>query len=110
MRTKKQKETTMADKSIFNDLKDALGEAVEHSKGKLELRTTEVPPPPPPRKPRDIIAIRRKINVSQAVFAKGLNVSVRTVQSWEQGQKKPSGVALRLLAIADEKPDIVFSS
>jgi DNA-binding transcriptional regulator YiaG len=34
--------------------------------------------------------------MSQAVFAQVLNVSTKTVQSWVQGQRKPSQAALRL--------------
>ena len=39
--------------------------------------------------------IRLKEKVSQAVFAKYLNISPSTVQKWETGEKKPSGIALR---------------
>jgi putative transcriptional regulator len=93
---------------LFTELKDALNESLEHAQGKRELRTTRVPLPPKKRKPKDIVALRKRLNVSQAVFAKGLNVSVKTVQSWEQGLKKPSGAALKLLAITEKAPAIVF--
>ncbi|KWT74799.1 helix-turn-helix domain-containing protein [Candidatus Magnetominusculus xianensis] len=49
----------------------------------------------------DIRRIRTKNHVSQAVFAAFLGIGKTTVQQWEQGQKKPSGTALRLLDLID---------
>ena len=48
-------------------------------------------------KPKEIGGIRQKLNVSQPVFAALLNVPLATARSWEQGKRKPSGAALRLL-------------
>ncbi len=48
-----------------------------------------------------IVKIRKKNKASQAVFAAYLNVSASTVQKWEQGQKKPSRPALKLLNMID---------
>lgn len=45
--------------------------------------------------------IRRRFKVSQAVFAAYLNTTPSTIQKWEQGQKKPSGLALKLLSLVD---------
>ena len=45
--------------------------------------------------------IRKRNRASQAVFAAYLNTSPSTVQKWEQGQKKPSGLALKLLNLVD---------
>ena len=53
--------------------------------------------------PRAIVRIRRRLKLSQAVFAKFLNVSISTIQKWEIGNKHPSGSALKLLNIVDEK-------
>lgn len=46
-----------------------------------------------------IARIRKDVKVSQAVFAHYLNTSPSTVQQWERGDKKPSGMAARLLQI-----------
>jgi len=37
--------------------------------------------------------IREHVHVSQPVFARYLNTSESTVQKWETGQKRPSGMA-----------------
>lgn len=50
-----------------------------------------------------IKSLREKANVSQAVFAAVLNISVSTVQKWEIGDKKPSGASLKLLNLIERK-------
>lgn len=45
--------------------------------------------------------------LSQARFAKLIGVSMRTLQEWEQGRKRPSGPAAALLRIVARQPDIV---
>ncbi|QQS40227.1 MAG: helix-turn-helix domain-containing protein [Acidobacteriota bacterium] len=90
------------------DLKKSLKEASEHARGKKELRTTVLAEPPKELTNDEIRSIREKLRVSQAVFARALNVSVRTYQAWEQGLRKPSGPSLKLLAIAKRHPEIVL--
>lgn len=47
--------------------------------------------------PLQIKKLRTSNNASQAVFALVLNTSVSTVRQWEQGAKKPSGLAMKML-------------
>lgn len=56
-----------------------------------------------PLTPQAITRLRRRLRLSQAALAAFINTSVVTVQKWEQGVKKPSGPALKLLHIIDEK-------
>ncbi|MGA3346174.1 MAG: DNA-binding transcriptional regulator [Terracidiphilus sp.] len=53
-------------------------------------------------KPRRIKQIRESQHVSQPVFARYLNTSESTVEKWESGAKKPSGMALKLLDIVEK--------
>lgn len=56
-------------------------------------------------RPLDAVAIkdlRERVNVSQPVFARYLNTSESTVQKWEAGAKRPSGMALKLLWIVEK--------
>ncbi len=97
---------------FFKDLKKSLEEAIEHKKGKLDLYSEyiEIPEPPAQYKARDIKKIREKNRYSQGMFAKVLNVSLRTIQSWEAGQRVPTHSALRLLEIVDKgiyRPEII---
>jgi len=53
--------------------------------------------------PSRIRLLRKKANLSQAVFAAVLNTSVSTIQKWEIGEKKPSGPSLKLLSLIERK-------
>ena len=57
---------------------------------------------PTPLEPRQIKRIRENSHVSQPVFARYLNTSESTVDKWETGAKRPSGMALKLLAIVQK--------
>jgi len=55
----------------------------------------------------EVLALRRrKLGVSQYVFARLLNVSPATVQAWEQGRNAVAGATLRLLRLAEKDPSI----
>ncbi len=96
---------------MFEDLKEGLEEIVAYKKGKNMLRSDmiDIPAPPAEYKAKDIKRIRKNGKYSQSVFAKVLNVSIKTVQSWESGERTPSHAALRLLEIIDKgiyRPEI----
>jgi putative transcriptional regulator len=57
---------------------------------------------PAPMEPKRIKRIRESQKVSQPVFARYLNTSESTVEKWESGAKKPSGMALKLLDIVEK--------
>lgn len=52
--------------------------------------------------PEKIRKIRECNRVSQSVFARFLNTSESTVQKWETGAKRPSGMARKLLSVVDK--------
>lgn len=52
---------------------------------------------------KEIKQIRLREKVSQAIFAKFLNISLSTVRQWEQGDKHPRGSALKLLNLVAMK-------
>jgi putative transcriptional regulator len=52
--------------------------------------------------PRRIKQIRESQRVSQPVFARYLNTSESTVEKWESGAKRPSGMALKLLDVVQK--------
>ena len=53
--------------------------------------------------PEKIINIRKKYHLSQAALASIFNISLSTVQKWEQGHKKPSNASRKLLDIIERK-------
>jgi putative transcriptional regulator len=56
----------------------------------------------PAMAPSAIKRLREINKVSQPVFARYLNTSESMVEKWETGAKKPSGAALKLLAIVQK--------
>ena len=49
--------------------------------------------------PAEIKRLREANNVSQPVFTRYLSTSESTVEKWETGAKRPSGMALKLLTV-----------
>jgi len=56
-----------------------------------------------PITPKQIRAIRQRANMSQAVFARYLNLTVGYVSQLERGTKRPTGAALALLDVIKRK-------
>ena len=76
---------------VADQIRKGLEEAILHAKGEIALKTTtlEIPDPPPEVGAEKLTRLRLDRGMSQAVFARVLNVSARTVQSWEQGRANP---------------------
>ena len=97
----------MKKSNLFQDLKSGLEEAIAWEQGKVDLRTTvlTLPDEPPKMNKKMIKELRENIlGVSQPVFALFLGVSPAAVKAWEQGIKKPSGSARRLMQLFSKDP------
>ena len=91
-------------KEHFEKLVTSIKEAGEIKAGhKAPSRVYEIKPP-------EIKTVREKLNVSQNEFALMIGVSVRTLQNWEQGRRKPEGPAKALLRIASRNPSAVLDA
>lgn len=90
----------MAERNIGLEILEGVQEIKVHKSGQRVLRTHKFKRPAPPQK------IRAKLQLSQAAFAGLMGVSLRTVQDWEQGRRKPSGPAVALLRIAEQYPQV----
>lgn len=55
----------------------------------------------------DVKAIREKISLSQAEFAKLFGLSKRTLEHWEHGRRVPSGPARAFLTVIAREPEAV---
>jgi putative transcriptional regulator len=96
---------------IYPELHEALEDALCFEAGeKVDLRVTELPAPPRALRPREIREIRQSLNASQTRFARFLNVSANTVESWEQGTRQPQHATLKLLSIAKKRPKVLLES
>jgi putative transcriptional regulator len=111
MAMKKTKKSKYVSDETFAEIKESLEQALQHARGERnDLRVTRVAIPRPPRhmSSEEIVSVRKNLNYSQSVFARLLNVSVKTVQGWEQGLREPSDAALKLLAIAAKRPEVLL--
>ena len=77
----------------INEIKDISSTIKEFNKIKY--------PAPKQYTKKDVIRIRKKLHVSQSVFAFLLNASESTVRKWEIGAKEPGGANCRLLQIIE---------
>ncbi len=92
----------MAERNIGLEILEGIREIKAHKAGKKTLRTHHLKEPAPPQ------VIRANLKLSQSAFAALMGVSLRTVQDWEQGRRKPSGPAIALLRIAEQKPEVLL--
>ena len=53
--------------------------------------------------PDEVVRLRKREGVSQAVMARHLNVAVKLVGEWERGEKRPSGPSSKLLALVQAR-------
>ena len=92
------------DKTLFNDLLQSLQEAGAIARGTTTpSRRIEVVVP-------DVRAVRERVRLSQQDFATLIQVSVKTLQNWEQGRRHPTGPAAALLKIVASNPEMAMKS
>ena len=96
----------MTERNIAAEVLESLREVREHRVGKRTLKTVRVEPRPLPQlTPEAIRGVRDRLDVSRAVFAHMIRVSVRTVERWEQGRSTPPELAAALILMAQKYPD-----
>ena len=94
---------------LFDEMLSGFVEAKKPRAGKrTKLRVSRLAFPPVEMKPAQIRSVRNHLKLSQPEFAEFLCTSIGTVRSWEQGSRSPHSTALRLLAIAKEKPTLLL--
>lgn len=89
-------------------LQESMEEALAYTRGEIELKTMvlTLPDPPPAYDAERIRTLRTGLGFSQPYFSRLLNVSPKTVQSWEQGTRMPSQASARLLQLI-ENPSLL---
>ena len=90
------------DDKLFNELEANLKEAVDVVKGKIAPETAYFV-----ITPTMIKAIRRKVKMSQAMFARSYHLSLDTLKGWEQGKRSPDAAASNYLRLIQADPEFV---
>lgn len=88
----------MAERNLFEEIREGL-EAVRDRPETLRRHEFRAP---------DVKAIRETFGMSQSQMAMFLDVSLRTLQNWEQGRRGPTGAAQTLLRIMEKEPEAVM--
>lgn len=83
------------------ELIQSANEALAIAEGRAEPAAVFVP------ESIDIAAIRKRLKLSQAEFAKRYGLSAATIKDWEQNRRQPDRAAMLLLKVIDKAPDTV---
>jgi len=95
------------DEAVASTVKDMIDAGLKVSFTQKELNKMGIQMQQVSLDAKQIQKIRQKLNISQAVFAKLLNVSLSSVRQWEQGLRNPSGSTMVLLELLEREPHLL---
>ena len=101
--------TSKLKEALGDFLQGAVNAGVETSFTERELKEYGVKIKKVELAPKNIKMVRSKTKLSQAVFAKVLNVSLSSVRQWEQGTRTPTGSTKVLINLLSKQPALVNS-
>jgi putative transcriptional regulator len=94
----------MMEKNLFDELMQSVAEMDDVRRGKrAPARQSEVAS-------EQVKRIRALTKLSQAKFARVLDVEITTLQNWEQGRRNPTGPARALLRAIERDPKHVLAA
>ena len=76
-------------------------QALDYARGAREGFVAHVP------EEVDVVAIRRRLGLSQAEFASRFGFKLDALQNWEQGRRRPEGAARAFLRVIEREPEAV---
>ena len=95
-------------RDIFMEIREGFAALADERVGKITLTRHAVDIKPTPTvTAEEILALRERLNLSRAVFARALRTHVRTVENWEQGRARPNVQAALLIRVVESHPDTV---
>ena len=90
-------------KRAFDKIKAGLEDAIAIARGEADPSSYRVHVPAEV----DVKAIRRKLGMTQAEFARSFGFGLDAVQNWEQGRRRPEGAARAFLKVIEREPEAV---
>jgi putative transcriptional regulator len=96
----------MKKRDLFTEMMQGVEDMTAHREGKITLRQYAAEEKPVPVvTAQEIVALRKKLRMSQAVFAKRIRTSPDTLRNWEQGKSNPNTQAALLIKLVKQFPD-----
>ncbi|MFM8330138.1 MAG: helix-turn-helix domain-containing protein [Candidatus Methylumidiphilus sp.] len=93
-------------RNLFEEMGEGFDALAEERHGKRTLRTHEVDAKPvPDLDAAELMALRERLHLSRAVFARYLRTNPRTLGNWEQGRAKPNAQAALLIRLVADYPE-----
>src|SRR5690606_1655495 len=97
----------MSKRNLFDEMMQGIDEMAAQREGKITLRQVTVENRPAPEVTADeIVALRKKMKMSQKVFAMRIRTSAETLRNWEQDKDKPNAQAALLIKLVEQYPDM----
>ncbi len=90
------------DPTLEKDMAEAFAFMQGRTKKLTRFKTTRYYVPAP----GELKVLRKKLDLSQSQFADLVETSVRTIQGWEQGQRRPDGSTALLLWLVKSHPEV----
>jgi len=88
----------------YEEIKTGLEEAIDFAAGKKSAarvhRFNSV----------DVRNLRKKLHMTQEVFASSFGISLGTLRHWERGDRHPQGPALVLLNLVEKSPKLALNA
>ena len=89
---------------VGDDLVEAFQDMAAYLRGEIEVESYEIPEDV--LTPQKIGEIRRRVASSTKMFERDFMIPARTMESYEQGRRKPDTATAALLKIIDRAPDV----
>ena len=98
----------MKKRNLFAELNEGFAALADRRAGKRTLRTHTVKMKEAPTvSAKELTALREKMGLSRALFARYLRTNARTLENWEQGRASPNAQAALLIRLVQRYPDTV---
>jgi putative transcriptional regulator len=95
-------------RKLFEELMSGIKDMAAQRAGKITLRElTVVATPAPTITAKELIRLRKELNLSRNAFARFLRTNPRTIEGWEQGRARPNPQAALLIRLVERYPDTV---
>ena len=89
---------------VGDDLVEAFQEMAAYLRGEADVESYAIPDDV--LTPQKIAEIRKRVASSTKVFERDFMIPARTMESYEQGRRKPDTATMALLRIIDRAPDV----